>query len=105
MFISKYLLVLLLSGAVPFILSFWPGLNIWRNVRALVYTLISVVLIFGAWDILAVARKHWHFDPKAVYGLKIVNLPLEEVLFFVVIPFCCIFIWEVIQLSKRKNTK
>ena len=99
---SDYMKVLAAAGIVPFALSFWPGLKLWSNWRALFASIAGVLAVFGAWDVLAVSRGHWRFSPQAVSGVHIVNLPLEEVLFFVVIPFCCIFTWEVINYFKRK---
>jgi lycopene cyclase domain-containing protein len=101
---SRYLIVLLLSGVPPFLLSFYGPLAFWRHARALGATLSFVVVVFGAWDVVATARGHWHFDPAGVYPARLINLPLEEVLFFVVIPFCCIFTWEVcLYYSARKR--
>ena len=98
---THYIYVLLYAGIVPFFLSFWPPLKFYRNPKALVLTLVLIVFIFGGWDIIATGRRHWYFNPTAVWDLRIINLPLEEVLFFVVIPFCCIFTWEVIHYIKK----
>lgn len=101
---SKYMLVLLLAGIVPFLLSFWPPLKFYRRPGALFASIGLVVFIFGAWDVFAAARGHWYFNPEGVYALKLINLPLEEVLFFVVIPFCCIFTWEAMKfISGRRG--
>ncbi|MCF7908285.1 MAG: lycopene cyclase domain-containing protein [Candidatus Omnitrophica bacterium] len=99
---SDYLKVLILSVLVPFACSFYRPLRFYENLKALLVSVGLVVLIFGAWDILATARGHWHFNPQGVGSLKIINLPLEEVLFFIVIPFCCIFTWEAINYIKNK---
>ncbi|RKY32131.1 MAG: lycopene cyclase domain-containing protein [Candidatus Omnitrophota bacterium] len=99
---SKYIQVLLLSISVPFLFSFWPGLNFYRKPRALIYSLSLILLIFGGWDIFATWRGHWSFDPEGVWGIKIINLPVEEALFFIVIPYCCLFTWEAIKYFKRK---
>lgn len=100
---SKYMLVLALSGAVPFILSFWPGLKFYRNLKALAYSIGLILIIFGAWDVFATWRKHWYFNPDQVWNFRIINLPLEEVLFFVVIPFCCIFTWEALKYLRQRR--
>ena len=100
MLMSKYMLVLVLSGAIPFLVSFWPPLKFWRNWRALLYTIGLILIIFGAWDIFATWRGHWQFNPAGVWPIRVINLPLEEILFFVVIPFCCIFTWEAIRYIK-----
>jgi len=96
------MMVLLCSGAVPFALSFWPGLRLYRNLAAMASSIAVVLLVFGGWDVYATWRGHWYFNPSAVWGFRIINLPLEEVLFFVVIPFCCIFTWETLQYMKQR---
>lgn len=99
---SPYITVLILSGSVPFFLSFWPQLKFYRNLSSLICSISLILIIFGTWDVVAVYRGHWSFNPEDVWALRIINLPLEEVLFFVVIPFCCIFTWEVIKYMKAR---
>lgn len=100
---SKYFVVLLLSGIAPFILSFWPPLKFYRNWRSLILSIVLIVVIFGGWDVFATWRGHWSFNSQGVDGIRIINLPLEEVLFFIVIPFCCIFTWEAMQYIMRRK--
>jgi len=95
------MLALVIAGILPLILSFWPALKFYRHWRALIYTLGLIILIFGAWDVFATWRGHWYFNPQGVFALRIINLPVEEVLFFIVIPFCCIFTWEALKYLKR----
>jgi len=99
---SRYATVLILSVAMPFVLSFWPNLKFYRHIRALFKSIFLIVLIFGSWDILAAYRGHWHFNPEGVWSFRFFNLPLEEILFFVVIPFCCIFTWEALKFIRDK---
>jgi lycopene cyclase domain-containing protein len=99
---SPYMGILLFSLSVPLIFSFWPPLKFYRHVRALFYSIGIIVLLFGGWDIFATYRGHWDFSPSGVYPFRVINLPLEEVLFFVVIPFCCVFTWESLKYIKRK---
>ncbi len=89
--------VLVFSGIGPLVLSFWPGLKFWQKWRALAGSIALILVIFGTWDVIATVRGHWVFHPQKVWNLRIINLPVEEVLFFVIIPFCCIFTWEVIH--------
>jgi lycopene cyclase domain-containing protein len=100
---SDYMLVLILSGAVPFLLSLYPPLNFYSNIKALFYSITLIVLIFGVWDTFATFRGHWHFNPSNVWNVRIVNLPVEEVLFFVVIPFCCILSWELLNYLRGQS--
>jgi len=99
---SKYLILLILSSIIPLILSFWPPLKFYRNLRTLILSIVLIAVIFGVWDIVAVWRGHWSFNPEGVWRLRIINLPLEEWLFFIVIPFCCIFTWEALKFIKER---
>ena len=58
---------------------------------------------FLLWDAL-VTGAHWHFNLLYVSGIKIVNLPIEEILFFITVPFACLFTWEmIIRRAKEKQ--
>lgn len=107
MFMSKYMIILMLSVCIPLICSFWPPLKFYSYLRALFYSIGLIILLYGAWDMIAVWRNHWAFDPGGIWGIKIINLPIEEVLFFIIIPFCCIFTWEALLhiLKKEDNEK
>jgi lycopene cyclase domain-containing protein len=67
--------------------------------------LIAIVLPaipFLLWDAL-VTGAHWHFNSLYVSGIKIINLPIEEILFFITVPFACLFTWEmIIRRAKEK---
>lgn len=54
-------------------------------------------LLYIAWDIWFTAVGVWSFNDNYVTGIKLINLPLEEVLFFFVVPYCCLFIYECIR--------
>ena len=67
--------------------------------------LIAIILPaipFLLWDAL-VTGAHWNFNPKYVSGLKIINLPIEEILFFITVPFACLFTWEMIIRRVNAN--
>jgi len=95
--------VLIVSGFPPFLLSLYKPLNFYSNTKALLYSITLIVLIFGAWDVFATFRGHWHFNPSNVWSGKIINLPVEEVLFFVVIPFCYILSWELLNYLRGQS--
>lgn len=99
---SRYLQAMILSGFFPLLLSFYPPLKFWRNLKALIISLGIIILVFGTWDVFATWRTHWYFNPEGISGVKIINLPVEEWLFFMVIPFCCIFTWEALKFIKGK---
>ena len=65
-------------------------------------------LIYIGWDIFFTAKNVWSFNDNYITGIKLINLPIEEVLFFFVVPYCCVFIYECIrcyfpQLSNKSS--
>jgi lycopene cyclase domain-containing protein len=90
----EYLLVLLLTLVGPLVLSRDRNLSLWRTPKALAKTLALVSVPYWIWDIAATARGHWFFNDRYVLGLWLAGLPLEEYLFFPVVIFVSIFVWE-----------
>jgi lycopene cyclase domain-containing protein len=62
-------------------------------------------LLFLAWDVLATSRGHWSFNSAYLLGVRLLGLPLEEILFFVTTPFSCLFTYEALAyFLKDKKT-
>jgi lycopene cyclase domain-containing protein len=75
-----------------------------RRWRRLLLTLVPVVVVFTAWDVAAIAAGHWTFDRRQIMGVLLPGrLPLEELLFFVVVPVCAVLGFEAVRkvLSRR----
>ena len=102
---AEYFIVLALSLIGPLALSFSSVLRFYRYPRRLLLAIGAPLPLFLAWDGFATARGHWDFNPKYITGIMIGNLPLEEVLFFVVIPFCALFTWEVVKYYAAPREK
>jgi lycopene cyclase domain-containing protein len=98
-----YLFVL--AGCLAAALWLEPVLrvNVLRRGRRLLLTLLPVVVVFVIWDLLAIAAGHWTFDPEQTTGILLPGgLPLDEVLFFVVVPVCAILGFEATRAVLRK---
>ncbi|MBI5647893.1 MAG: lycopene cyclase domain-containing protein [Ignavibacteriae bacterium] len=100
---SEYLLVLLATVFFPFLLSFDRKLGIYRHRRAMFLAIALVFVVFGAWDVAATLRGHWFFNPSYTLGITIIHLPLEEWMFFLVVPFVAIFTWESVKYFLRRG--
>jgi lycopene cyclase domain-containing protein len=102
-----YLLVL--AGCLGAALWLEPVLRVgvFRRWRRLLLTLLPVVTVFVLWDLAAIAAGHWRFDRSQMIGIVLPGgLPLDEVLFFVVVPVCAILGFEAVRtvLGRRGGT-
>lgn len=59
--------------------------------------MILPALFYIAWDIYFTSKGIWSFNAVYITGIHIINLPVEEVLFFFVIPYCCLFIYACVR--------
>jgi lycopene cyclase domain-containing protein len=95
---ASYLLLLAacVLGTLP--LEFRWNARVYRRPRRWLLSLLPVVVVFGGWDVWAIARKHWTYDPRQTLGLLLPGrLPVEELLFFVVIPTCALLTYEAVR--------
>jgi len=59
--------------------------------------MIIPALLYIAWDIYFTEKGVWSFNEAYITGIRLYNLPLEEVLFFFIVPYCCVFIYACIR--------
>lgn len=93
---SYYGYILLFSFLGPLCLSFDKKVAYYKHVPRLILPTLLVSGLFIVWDQWFTERGIWGFNPKYVGGLYLGRLPLEEVLFFVVVPYNCLFIYEIV---------
>lgn len=84
-----YLAAMAACAASTLPLEWLPGVRVWRQPRRLAATLGLVLPPFIAWDILAINQGHWWFSEDRTTGWRVPGgVPVEELVFFVVIPIC-----------------
>lgn len=98
-----YLLINLCSVAVPLAFSFEGKLQFHRKWKALFPALFITATFFIVWDSIFTTQGVWGFNPQYLTGIKLYNLPIEEVLFFFCIPYCCVFSYEVLNLFIKRD--
>jgi len=74
------------------------GARVWRSPRRLALALAPTIAVFLVWDVGAIARGHWGFNPRYVTGWELpADVPIEELAFFVVIPICGLLTLEAVR--------
>jgi lycopene cyclase domain-containing protein len=93
-----YLAVLAVCLACALWLEPLLKVGVLRRWRRLGLTLVPVVAVFVLWDLAAIAAGHWWYDGGQIVGVILPGgLPLEEVLFFIVVPLCAILGFEAVR--------
>lgn len=89
---------ILLAIFVPVaLISFLTPFSKFRRYKPLLISISVVAPIYILWDQLAVVFGTWSFDSAHVTGVYFFHLPVEEVSFFLVVPFSTMLIYEAIK--------
>lgn len=88
-----------LIGTAPLEIVLHTG--VYARWRRLALTLIPVVIVFGGWDLAAIEAGDWYYDPAYLTGVWLFGrMPVEELLFFLVIPTCAVLTLEAVRARR-----
>lgn len=93
-----YLLINFSAIFIPFLFSFHPKLSFHKTWHAFFPAVIITGILFILWDITFTYFGVWGFNLQYLTGYKIANLPVEEILFFLCIPYACVFTYHCFKL-------
>ena len=99
----RYFWLNLLIIAGPAALSFDQKVTYFKRWPAVFLSILVVGAFYVGWDIYAAHRGDWGFNSKYLMGKYFFGLPLEEILFFITVPFSCIFIYECVRAYLPKT--
>ena len=93
----QYLFVLAACLAITAPLEI-AGSGVYRQPRRLAFAVLPVAAVFLIWDGIAIAADVWTYNPRYVTGIDLpAAIPLEELLFFVVIPICALLTYSAVD--------
>ncbi len=96
---DRYQYLLLMAGCVVLTLPLELLLRarVYRRPVRLIAALAPVVLLFSVWDVVGIARGHWTYSPRYTTGILLpLRMPLEELVFFLVVPVCGLLTYEAV---------
>jgi lycopene cyclase domain-containing protein len=91
-----YLILNLFIISFPLLASFERRIRYYKNWKPLLMAILIISPIYIGWDIIVTYIGHWSFNPKHVLDFHLFIIPLEEILFFITVPYACIFVYESI---------
>lgn len=86
-----YLAINFFTVIICFLFSFHPKIKFHKHFKAFLMASCTVALVFIVWDIWFTDMGVWWFNDRYLVGKRLFGLPIEELMFFVCIPFSCVF--------------
>lgn len=78
-------------------MSFENNIRFYKKLPNIYFSVLFVSTAYIIWDIFATQRGDWAFNPQHLLGVYIFGLPVEEILFFITVPYSSIFIYETVR--------
>jgi lycopene cyclase domain-containing protein len=94
----QYLLILGGCLLITLPIEFF-GDGVYRQPIRLLRALTPVLVVFLVWDAIAISLDIWRYNPRYVSGINVPFMPLEEFLFFVVIPVCGLLSYSAVSAT------
>lgn len=99
-----YLLINFFTILLPFATSFEKKLNFYSKWKYYFPGMFFTAAIFLVWDYFKTKHGVWGFNDQYIIGLKFFGLPIEEILFFITVPYSCTFIYVSLSWFLANHT-
>ena len=98
----NYMAMLIFTVCGSFWLEIALKVGVLRRIKRVALSVLPISTLFLIWDAYAVASGHWKFDPDQVLGIYgPFGIPLEEYLFFIIVPMAAIMTIEGVRSVKK----
>lgn len=85
---------------IAVILAEWKfRLHLYRSLKQRIIITLHIFILGMIWDYYATYHQHWIFPGPGLIGVRIFNLPIEEFMFFLIVPYAIIATYK--YLDKR----
>lgn len=102
---SLYLLINIGIIIIPLSFSFESNLKFYKKIPRVLFAAIVVGVPFIIWDSFSTANDIWNFNSSYVYVIRILHLPIEEILFFITVPYSILFLYETYLFYTKEDSK
>ena len=93
---ASYLVLMAACVALTLPLELVLKAGVYRRPRHWLAALAPVFVVFNLWDWVAIRRGHWTYSPRYTTGIRLIGLPLEELVFFAVVPTCALLTYQAV---------
>ena len=90
---------------IPLLFSFESNLKYYKKLPRVLFAAIGVGIPFIIWDSFSTSNNIWNFNSNFVDTFRIVHLPIEEILFFITVPYSILFLYESFLFYTKEDSK
>ena len=101
----QYLALMALCVILTLPLEFVLRARVYRRPLQLLLALLPTVVVFTICDVVGILCNHWTYSPLFTTGIRLGVMPLEELVFFIVIPICGLLTYEAVGDVLRRARK
>ncbi|MDQ3021518.1 MAG: lycopene cyclase domain-containing protein [Bacteroidota bacterium] len=94
---TTYLLINILIVVIPLALSYETKVKFYKKFTNVAFAVFTVGGMLIIWDMIAVRRGDWSFNKNYLINMNVLDLPIEEIFFFITVPFSVLFIYESLK--------
>ncbi|MBI4901163.1 MAG: lycopene cyclase domain-containing protein [Actinobacteria bacterium] len=101
----QYLALMAACLVVTLPLELFLRARVYRRPRRLLLALVPTLVAFTVWDLVGIVRHHWTYSPLYTTGFRLGVVPVEELVFFVVVPVCALLTYEAVGTVMQRGRK
>lgn len=94
---STYFYVHISIVTIPLLFSFDRRVHFYKKWKFALPAILIPGFVFVVWDIIFTSLEVWSFNDSHLSGIYMLNLPVEEVLFFFTVPYASLFTYETLK--------
>lgn len=99
---TAYLWIDILTILGPLLLSFDKKVAFMSKWKFILPAILIPSFLYLVWDVIFTRLGIWQFNKEYVTGMFVINLPWEELFFFIAVPYACLFIYECLRVYAPK---
>ncbi len=92
--------ILLVAGLI---LEYIFNEHLFKHRRARIMWALVFLFIGTVWDQYGISQHHWDFPGKSILGIKVGIIPIEEFLWYLIVPYFCLTVYKTVQITLRKK--
>ena len=97
-----YLAMIVFAIVGSFWLELFLKVGVLKRIKRVILAVAPISFLFIAWDAYAIRSGHWRFNKEQILGIYgPFCIPLEEYLFFIIVPIAAIMTIEAVRRVKK----